>query len=432
MSRAREAGFRATYGRLLRNRPLRRLLAGEFISSLGDAMYLVAFVVVIYRETHDPILLGAVAAARQLPFALLSIPAGALVDRFDRRVVLLVTDVLKGLAMLGLASLVAGGAPIAPIAALAVGSAILSTAFWPAIWAYIPGLVEDERDLGPANSALATLDNVAWILGPILAGVILAVGDASVPFLINAITFALMAVVLWTLPTASARQSQPEPGLRLELAPLPPGIDRRALAGLVVLAVVTAFAVAGVNILIVVLVVDVFRAGDGVTGFLNAAVGLGGTFGAILSGVVVLRPRFGRSLLVAGFGMAAAAAALGVANSAPLAFVAITAMSAGNLVLEVIRTTVLQRLVPDSHIGRFSGLLLTAAMGAEVVGTVLVPAAVPVLSIAWVFVLIAGAIAFGASLAIWLIRGAGDNFGRKWPVLASSAQPQFPAQERQA
>jgi len=77
----------ATYRQLLGNRQLTKLLLGEFVSSIGDWLYLVALVVVVYDETRDPVILGIVGAARLVPYFVLSIPAGVISDRFDRRLI---------------------------------------------------------------------------------------------------------------------------------------------------------------------------------------------------------------------------------------------------------------------------------------------------------------------------------------------------------
>ncbi len=71
----------AAYRRVLRNGALARLLVGEFVSSVGDWLYLVALLVVVYDEARDPLLLGLIGGGRILPYALLSVPAGILADR---------------------------------------------------------------------------------------------------------------------------------------------------------------------------------------------------------------------------------------------------------------------------------------------------------------------------------------------------------------
>jgi MFS family permease len=140
------------YRRLFRNRAFMRLLAGETISSVGDWLYLVAVIVVVYQVTEDPLVLGIVGAVRMIPFVVLSVPAGIVADRYDRRTILLVTDVARGLLMLVLAALVAAEAPVWTIVAGAVAAACCSTFFGPTIGAYLPAVVGDERDLGPPTA----------------------------------------------------------------------------------------------------------------------------------------------------------------------------------------------------------------------------------------------------------------------------------------
>src|SRR5512146_315539 len=150
----------AVYRGLLRNPRLTRLLAGEFISSIGDWLYLVALLIVVYRADTDPVLLGIVGAARVLPYVVLSVPAGVVADRFDRRLVLMVTDVARGAIMLVLAALVWIDGPLWAIVALSILATCFSTFFGPTIGSFLPSLVRDEAELGPANSAWSSLDNL--------------------------------------------------------------------------------------------------------------------------------------------------------------------------------------------------------------------------------------------------------------------------------
>ena len=195
------------YHRVLRNRPLSKLLLGEFISSIGDWLYLVALLIIVYTRSHDAVLLGVVGAARVLPYVLLSIPAGILADRVDRRLILLVTDLARGALMVVLAVLVADNASTEAIVAVTIVATCFSAFFGPAIGAYLPSLVPDESDLGPANTAYATLENVAFIVGPALAAIILTFADVALAFVLNALSFLVIAAVLWTLPSSRARQA---------------------------------------------------------------------------------------------------------------------------------------------------------------------------------------------------------------------------------
>jgi MFS family permease len=185
---------------LLANRPLTKLLTGEFISGIGDWLYIVAIFVVIYRETNDAAAVGLFGAVRLIPYILLSVPAGLVADRFDRRLVLLVSDLVRGGVMLVLAYLVATNGPILAIVGFAMIAASGSTFFYPAMGAYLPSLAADERQLGPANSAWASIGNLSFIVGPAIGGVLIAAGDVVIAFLLNGLSFLVIAAILWTLP----------------------------------------------------------------------------------------------------------------------------------------------------------------------------------------------------------------------------------------
>ena len=422
-----------TYRELLRNGPLARLLVGEFVSSIGDWLYLVALIVLVYRETQDPVILGIVGAARMIPYLVLSIPAGIITDRVDRRMVLLVSDLARMICMLVLAALVYLDGPLIAIVAVAMVAACFSTFFYPAMGALLPSLVRDEREFGPANSAWATLDNSAWVVGPGLAGLLLASGEIGLAFLINAGTFVVIAAILWKLPRPSAAivetpastaatPSEPtdrQPASSESVEPtedarvflrwrIPRSIDLRAIAGVVVLDIATWFAFGGVTILIVVIAVDVFQGGDAATGYLNTAVGVGGTIGAVVSGVLVLRPRLRPPLLLGGVIAVGAIILLGFAPSLIVAFVAITVISLGVLVLDVIRTTILQRVVPDRFRGRFTGLLMTTQTASEAGGTLVLPILAAIFSIATVFGVLA-VIVLGALAVSLVLIGSAAN-----------------------
>jgi MFS family permease len=416
-------GVISTYRQLLRNGPLARLLIGEFVSSIGDWLYLVALVVLVYRATEDPVLLGIVGAARLLPYVFLSIPAGIVGDRFDRRYVLLVSDLVRAACMVVLAILVSIDGPLWAIAAVAILAACFAPFFYPAFGALLPSLVRDEREFGPANSAWATLDNLAWVVGPGIAGLILAAGGIQMAFVLNAVTFGVIAVLLLTLPksTVPVVEIPPPPAAdeaRPDDAPastpvgrrrwFPKEIDLSAVSGVLLLDMLTWFAFGGINILIVILAIDVFDGGDAATGFLSAATGVGGIIGAVASGVLVLRPRLGPAMLIGAAAFTAALVLLGVADSLLVAFIAITVASVGHLVLDVVRTTILQRVVPDTFRGRFTGVLMTTSGGAEALGTLVVPIVGVFFGLTTVMAFTAASLLVGALLAVWLIGRAAD------------------------
>jgi len=429
------------YRLLLRNGPLARLLAGEFVSSIGDWLYLVAILILVYEVSNDPLVLGIVGAARVLPYVVLSIPAGILADRYDRRLILLVTDVARGTLMLVMAALVAAHAPVVTIVVLAVVATCFSTFFSPAIGAYLPSLVADEEQLGPANSAWSTLDNLAFVIGPAIAGLLIAAGGLALAFVLNAATFAVIAVVLWRLPSprravigevreagevgeapasATGTAATPTPTPAPSPTPTPGRADHKALRrvvvpvlGLALIDLVGSVAGGGLGVLTVVIAVGSLGAGDAGTGFLNAGIGIGGLVGALLAGVFVLRPSLVGVLVGGSIVLAVGVAALGIAGSLPVAVVTIAVASAGALLVEVTSTTILQRAIPDEIRGRTLGVLATASTLAFAAGSFALPVLAdavgmgPVLAATGAAIVVAGLV--GAVLAAPAARRAPES-----------------------
>ena len=357
------------YRQLLANRLLTRFRFGQFISGIGDWLYIVAIFVLIYRETGDAALVGLFGAVRVIPYVVLSIPAGVIADKFDRRLVLLVSDLWRGAMMILLTILVIVEAPVLPIAVVAI-LATCGSAFWyPAFGAYLPNLVTDERQLGPANSAWSSLQNLSFIIGPAVGGLLLAFGGVTVAFILNAATFVVIAVILWSLPPSRPhpRAVEPPPPESAETpaGPAPrsaapsagPLVARRPMVGLLIVQAMAGFFDSGMQVLTVILAINVLHEGEAANGYLNAAIGVGGLVGAIASGVLVLRRNLGMPLVVGGLVFAIGVAALGVVSVLPVALIALVIAYAGAIVLDVVMTTIFQRVVPDELRGRWTGIL---------------------------------------------------------------------------
>lgn len=370
------------YRQLLANRQLTKLLVGEFISGIGDWLYIVAIFVVIYLETGDAALVGIFGAVRVIPYVLLSIPAGVIADRFDRRLVLLVSDIWRGSVMVVLAVLVTINAPVLLIAALAILATCGSAFFYPAMGAYMPGLVTDERQLGPANSAWSSLQNLSFIIGPAVGGLLLALGGVTLAFVLNALTFIVIAVILWTLPPSTNVRATPPADSAVTPAVSAPSGDEPAnrpaparlpLAGLGIIHVIAGFLDSGMQVLTVILAINVLQAGEAANGYLNAAIGVGGLIGAVGSGVLVLRRSLGPPLLIGAIVFGLGLLLLGAIPVLVVALVALVVAYAGAILLDVVMTTIFQRVVPDESRGRWTGVFATVFTLAGAAGAFALP-----------------------------------------------------------
>ncbi|MEO8208015.1 MAG: MFS transporter [Chloroflexota bacterium] len=379
------------YRTIAGNRNLVRLFAGEFVSNIGDWLYLVALLVVVYRESSDPFLLGLIGGARVLPYVFLSVPAGIIVDRYDRRMILIVTDIIRGLAMVGLAANTFLGGPVLLTVALAIFATMFAVFFRPTMGAYLPSLVRDEAELGPANSIFSTLSEVTFVIGPAIAGLIIAVTDLGWAFVINAVSFLAPVFLLWSMPANHPRSAKPsvgQPDTQEVTDEADPSEERtptqtaaapsvrailRPVAGLALLDVVSGFLWGGLSVALVIFAVDHLHAGEDATGFLWAATGVGGVLGAVASSSVVLRPNLGPVMLAGAVILGGGFIVLGLVDTLPFALVAMAVVAAGALLAEIVSTTVLQRIVPDAIRGRTLGTLQTITTLTYAAGSFLVP-----------------------------------------------------------
>jgi MFS family permease len=382
------------YRGLLTNRPLTKLLLGELISGIGDWLYIVAIFVVIYRETSDAAIVGLFGAVRLVPYILLSVPAGVIADRFDRRLVLLFSDLLRGGVMVLMTVLVAIDGPIIAVVLLALVAASGSTFFYPAMAAYLPSLAKDERQLGPANSAAASIGNVSFILGPAIGGLLIAAGGLVFAFILNALSFLVIAAILWTLPpsigrarragaaeeavTSEPRAGEPTtgeaPATESTDAGTPkPRIPLRPFSGVLLIQFIEGFFDGGIQSATIIIAVTVLNAGEEANGYLNAAIGVGGLIGALVSGVLVLRRSLSGPLIAGAALTAAGAAVLGFTPLLSVALLAIGVSALGSIVIDVVLETVFQRVVPDELRGRAFGTMMTLSTVSAAAGAFLLP-----------------------------------------------------------
>lgn len=415
------------------NGNLVRLFSGEFVSNIGDWLYLVALLVIVYRESSDPVLLGIVGGARIIPYVILSVPAGVIIDRYDRRQILIITDIVRGLAMVAMAANTFLDGPVILTVALAIFATCFAVFFRPTIGAYLPSLVKNEAELGPANSVYATLGEITFIIGPAIGGLIIAATDLGWAFVINAASFLAPVVVLFTLPPNRPRAARPaNPAAAAETLPesaeataptsseppaggAPSGAAAavpaptirdivRPVAGIAILDTVSGFLWGGLSVALVILAVDRLGAGEDATGFLWAAVGAGGVIGAIGSSAIVLRPNLGPSMLIGAGVLAVGFVGLGLVTSLGPALVAMVVIASGALLAEVVNTTILQRIVPDAIRGRTLGVMQTFSTLTYAAGSFLVPILVTTLG-AQILLPAGGAAIFGAAIVTFVLVG---------------------------
>ena len=309
----------------------------------------------------------------RLPWLVSSLLAGEVTDRVDRRRLIWRTDVLRTVALVALAALVATDrASMASLYAIGVLLGIGETFRDNAAQVIVPSLVAGDR-LEWANGRLASLETVTnRFIGPPLGGLLAAIG-LTLPFVFDALTFAAAAVCVALIGgryrAAGARPSRRIlTGIRTGLDWLWQHTQLRTLA--LLLGVLTCLATAGEAIL-VLYAQDILGVGDVGYGLLISA----GAVGAVVSGLVTARAveRFGRHrvLVSAALTYGAAQIALGLATSTWLFGIVMAVGAFSAVAWNVVTVSLRQVLVPDELLGRVNSAYRFFGWGAMPLGALL-------------------------------------------------------------
>jgi MFS family permease len=365
------------------NRELARLELAWAAASLANWTFSIVLALYAYRQGGT----GAVALAlvvRMVPSGLAAPYAAMLVDRHPRRAILLWSAALRSATLLGAAGAAAADAPLGVVLVFAAAFTIVGTAHRPAQGALMPQVARTPTELAAANAVWTAIDYVGFLLGGLLAGVLVSVTGLDVAFAACAAAAALTAAVLHGLPTdPRPAPADDQPG---GLAELSEGLrtiwghrEIRFLTG-----IYTADAlVQGVfDILIVVAAIELLGLGESGAGWLNAAWGVGGVLGGAAALALLGRNRIASGLAA---GLAAAGCcfvAIGVWPETAVALPLLVMMGAGFVVAESALVTLNQRLAADDVLGRVLGVEETIDVIALGLGSILAAALVGLLDVA--------------------------------------------------
>jgi MFS family permease len=280
-----------------------------------------------------------------------------LVDRLSRKRLLIVSD----LARVALFCLLPFAGSAAVIVALAALVGIATGVFRPAVYAGLPNLVDDD-ELSNATSLLQSVENLAWMVGPVVGGLLISIQGPDVAYWVNAVTFLFSAALLARIPgarmqagTIESRGHWRDIGDGISIVLRSPALLTVLLAWNLVM-----FGNAAINVAEVVLAKVTLDGGDFGFGVLVGAGGLGLTIGSFAAGTFV--ERFGVSWLY-GMGIALMSLGYGIAAVAPSIFVAVPAVvlaSIGNGAAVVCNALLVQRGAPDELRGRAFTVIMSS------------------------------------------------------------------------
>ncbi len=359
--------------RALRHRNYRLFFSGQSISLIGTWLTRVATSWLIYRLTGSAMLLGILGFAGQIPTFFLAPLAGVLVDRWDRYRVLLVAQILAMVQSALLAGLaLAGVINVWHVLALSVFQGLINAFDMPARQSMVVQMVEDRADLPNAIALNSSMVNAARLLGPAIAGVVIAVVGEGWCFAIDALSYvavitSLLLMRITPRPTVvkSTRvRAEMAEGFRYVMGSAP------IRSVLLLLSVVCLMGVPYM-VLLPVIAREVLGGGPGTLGMLTAASGVGALGSALF--LASRKGSLGLDRIIVG-----AAALFGVGlvlfSRASVLWMALPLMfltGAGMMLQTAASMTLVQTLVEEDKRGRTMSLVAVAYFGTLPFGSLL-------------------------------------------------------------
>ncbi|TYB61817.1 MFS transporter [Nonomuraea sp. PA05] len=351
------------------------VMAAAGISTIGDGIQLVTLPLLAASLTTSPQAIAALAAAGMLPALIFALPAGALVDRIDRRRLLVIVDVVRALILAGLVLLLLSGRLVLwELFVITFVLGVCGVLFGTGSVAYLPSIVPKNK-LAQANGYLSTITELGnGVIGPALGGPIFAISK-SLPFAIDALSFAGSAYFLSRLARSSelapaqTRAAPPAGSFGRQVAE---GLGwlfrRRSLRSLV-------FVVAGWNLFgwmpeatFILYATQELQLGEVGYALLFTTTSVGAVLGGLVSSRLISRWGM-QPVLYGSIGLyALLMVPVAFSDSVVVVGVAFFAQGIPLVAWTVVSTTIRQALVPDELLGRVASVFRLVASGFSPLG----------------------------------------------------------------
>jgi MFS family permease len=359
--------------RALQGRNYRLYFAGQSLSSIGTWIQHVALSWLVYQLTHSTLMLGIVSGAGQLPAVLLAPFAGVMVDRWDRRRLLMATQALAMLQAMGLAWLVLSeAATLGSILLCSVLLGMVNAVDIPTRQALIVDLVAEPDDLGNAIALNSFMINGTRLIGPPLAGLVITMVGEGVCFFLNGLSYLAALAALWAmhLPSRPAASSE-TPVLVGAYAGVRYAWDFTPVRAILLLVAMVSLLGLQYQVLMPVFATEILHGNVHTLGVLTAASGVGAIIGALYMAWRDNMRGLDRMLVLStglfGLGLIGFSVIRQVVGAALI----LVGTSGSMMVLTAASNTMLQTLVADDKRGRVMSLYTVAFRGIAPLGSLI-------------------------------------------------------------
>jgi MFS family permease len=353
----------------LRQPGFRNLFLATSGSSVGTLLAAVALAIDVQDRTdgwrHSGLWVGAVLVVEFLPAIAVGLLAGPLLDRLDRRALMVTADAVRAAAFIALpfASSATAVVALAAVVGLATGF------FRPAVYAAVPNLVDDDL-LPAANALLQTVENLSWTIGPALGGLLTTADGPKVAYAINAASFVFSLVLILRIPPQLLQSERAlTRGYWTDLGDgFMAALRSRSMRAVLVGWGIASLGVGAANVSEIFLAKDTFSAGDFGYGLLYSSIGGGLVLGALVSSQLMERwgvaPVYGGALAVMGLGYVAT----GVSANVWIAAACCVVLGVGNGAAVACNALLVQRGTFDAMRGRALTFVMSATYLAVAIG----------------------------------------------------------------
>ncbi len=360
--------------RALRHRNYRLFFAGQAVSLVGTWMTNTASSWLVYRLTGSAFLLGVVGFASQFPAFLLAPVAGVYVDRWNKQRLLIACQALSmGQSLLLAAFTLTGHITYPVIIALSLLQGLVNAFEIPCRQSFVVSLVQEKDDIGNAIALNSTMFNLARLLGPMLAGLLIAATNEGTCFLIDGVSY--LAVIASLTALSVPKKAEAPPAATGTLTQLREGwnyvMGSKLMRSIILLLALISLVGVPFNVLIPIIASKVLHGGPHTLGFLMASSGCGAMLGALWLASRQNAAGLKRAIPFAGVVFGTGLIALAGSTNLWLSMACIVVSSAGLMVQIAGSNTLLQTTVEDSKRGRVMSFFIMALLGTAPVGALL-------------------------------------------------------------
>jgi MFS family permease len=358
--------------RALNSRNYRLFFSGQVVSLVGTWITTTATNWLVYRLTGSALLLGVVAFAGQFPAFLLGPVAGIAVDRWDRHRLLIVTQTISMLQSFALAALVLSGRiTLEWIVALSALQGLVNSFDMPARQAFLLTMIENKEDLGNAIALNSSMVNLARLIGPSIAGVVIAWTGEGWCFLIDGVSYIAVIVGLLAMRITRTETMAPVRGGTLQqfTEGFAYAFGFRPIRSIIILLALVSLVGVPYSVLMPVFATVVFHGGPHTLGMLMTSSGCGALLGALWLAQRRSVIGLGRMIYLASGLFGIGLITFSLVHVLWLAIPCLVVAGFGFMVQMASSNTVIQTIVDDEKRGRVMSFYMMAFLGTAPFGS---------------------------------------------------------------